>query len=177
MAVSSSTTGATASEPAPVAASACRIWVVGLGTPAGDDRAGWAVVELLRGALPHDTRADTTNDPLQVLDAPPGCETLIVIDACRGAGRPGTVHRFVWPDPRVSATHGVSSHGVGLAAALELGAALEQRVPRVVVFAVEGRADDPGGGLSAEVEAALPELVARVLGEVSAEPVEALRRP
>jgi hydrogenase maturation protease len=161
----------------PARAGECRIWVVGLGTPAGDDRAGWAVVERLRGAVPDDARADTTSDPLRVLYSPTGCETLIVIDSCRGAGRPGTVHRFLWPDPRLIVTSGVSSHGVGLAAALELASTLGQLPPRVVVFAVEGRAADPGTELSREVEAALPGVVAQVLSEVAAETAEAPRRP
>jgi hydrogenase maturation protease len=147
----------------------CRVRVVGLGTPSGDDRAGWDVIARIQGALPRDARAEATSDPLRVLHGPPECARLVVIDSCRGAGRAGTVHRFIWPDPRLIITGGVSSHGVGLATALELAAALNQLPPRVVVFAVECGSTEPGAELSPEVALALPGVAARVLAEVTAE--------
>jgi hydrogenase maturation protease len=151
--------------------------VVGLGTPFGDDRAGWEVVERLRERLPPGTPTEVTSDPLAVLECVSDCELLIVIDACRGADpRPGTLHRFEWPDPRLTAESGVSSHGVGLTAALELAAALGRLPPRVVVFAIEGEAGQPGAGLSRAVELALPGAVAGVLAEVSANATEPPRR-
>ena len=149
--------------------------VVGLGTPFGDDRCGWEVVSRLRNALPVGTRADATPDPLAVLDTEPEDELLIVVDACHGAGPEGSVHRFEWPDPRLTADGGVSSHGVRLAAALELAGVLGRLPPRVVVFAVEGHAAEPGAGLGRAVEAALPEVVARVLAELAGRSDEPLR--
>src|SRR6266545_7286777 len=56
--------------------------VIGLGTPFGDDRAGWEVVARLRNVLPVGTRADATSDPLVVLDTRPEDGLLVVIDAC-----------------------------------------------------------------------------------------------
>jgi hydrogenase maturation protease len=142
-----------------------RVRIVGLGTPFGDDRAGWEVVTLLRNALPSGTRADITSDPFLVSDGLPGDELLIVIDACRGSGPPGSVHRFEWPDSRLTANGGISSHGVGLTAALELAGVLGRLPQHVIVFAIEGTSADPGTGLSQPVEAALPEVAARVLAE------------
>lgn len=146
-----------------------RSWVVGLGTAFGDDRGGWDVVARLRNASPVGTRITATSDPLAVVDAPGGCRLLVVVDACRGAGPPGSVHRFVWPDPRLVAAGTASSHGVGLAAALQLAGALGRLPPRVVVLAVEGTAGEPGAGLSRTVEAALPDVVALVLAELATE--------
>jgi hydrogenase maturation protease len=144
----------------------CRAWVVGLGTTFGDDRAGWEVVAGLGERLPAGVRCGHSSDPLAVLDAPPGCELMVVIDACQGAGPLGSVHRFVWPDPRLVTVGGVSSHGVGLAAALELAATLGRLPPKVVILSVEGTRGDSGPGLSSAVEAALPEVVARALAEI-----------
>jgi hydrogenase maturation protease len=140
--------------------------VVGLGSPFGDDRAGWEAVALLREALPPGARAEVASDPLAVLDKPPGCEILVVIDACRGAGPPGSVHRFGWPDPRLGAAGAVSSHGVGLAAALELAGTMGRLPARVVVFAVEGASEVLSDGLSRAAAAAIPEVAARVLAEL-----------
>src|SRR5688572_25080383 len=153
----------------------CRTRLVGLGSPFGDDRAGWEVVARLSDAPLTGTRAETTSDPLRVLDGPAGCELLVVIDACRGAGTPGSFHRFEWPDARLTAAGGVSSHGVGLTAALELAGALGRLPARVVVLAIEGEAAEPGAELSPAVEAALPAVVARVLAEVAGGSVPASR--
>ena len=161
----------------PTSGVGCLAWVVGLGSPVGDDRAGWDAVERLRAALPPGARADTTSDPLVVLDAPPGCGILIVIDACRGAGPPGSVHRFEWPDPRLTADGAASSHGLGLAAALALADALGRLPLRVVVLAVEAEPGEPGAGLTPAVEAALPELTARALVELAVGPGSSPRRP
>jgi CRP/FNR family cyclic AMP-dependent transcriptional regulator len=146
-----------------------RARVIGLGTPFGDDRVGWEVVTRLRGALPSGVRADATSDPLAVADGPGNCGLLVVIDACRGAGPPGSLHRFEWPDPRLTAAGSVSSHGIGLAAALELAATLGKLPRRVVVYTIEGESAAPSAGLSLAVSAAVAEAVARVLAEITTE--------
>jgi hydrogenase maturation protease len=142
--------------------------LVGLGSNHGDDRAGWEIVARIRELLPASVTATITSDPLIVADAA-GCRLLILIDACRGAGPPGSVHRFEWPDPRLTIGAGVSSHGIGLSAALELAKALGTLPPRVIVFAVEGEFAVPGRSLSNTVAAAIPAVVARVLAEIENE--------
>jgi hypothetical protein len=56
-----------------------------------------------------------------------------------------------------------------LVAALELGATLGRLPPRVVLFALEGGSAEPGATLSAAAEAAIPNVVARVLVELATE--------
>jgi hydrogenase maturation protease len=145
-------------------------WIVGLGTNFGDDRVGWEVIARFRESRPADTEVLAVTDPLAVLDAPPGCGLLVVIDACRGAGAPGSIHRIEWPDQRLAANGETSSHGIGLTAALGLAAALGRLPSRVVVFAVEGVTTNVGGGMSRMVEAAIPEIVERVTAELSGRP-------
>jgi hydrogenase maturation protease len=142
-------------------------WVVGLGTTFGDDRVGWDVVARLQKASPPGTRLVATSDPLAVADVPVACRLLVVIDACRGAGPPGSVRRFEWPDRRFAGDARVSSHGVGLVTALDLAAALGRLPPRVVMFAVEGETAGPEEGLSRSVTAALPGIVEQVTAELS----------
>ncbi len=142
-----------------------RVRVVALGSDHGDDRAGWDAARLAAPRLPPGADVVLTGDPLAVLEG--RADALVVVDACRGAGPPGSVHRFDWPAPGLARVGAVSSHGVGVAAALDLAAALGRLPPRVVVFAVEAGAGGPGGGLSPAVAAAVPALAAAVETEVA----------
>jgi hydrogenase maturation protease len=153
----------------PISSTGRRVRIIGLGTPFGDDRVGWDVVERLRQVLPGGMCVDATSDPFVVADEPAGEELLIVIDACHGAGVPGSVHRFEWPDSRLVMDGAVSSHGGRLTAALELADVLGRLPRHVIVFAIEGESSGPVAGMSPAVEAALPEVVARVLAERAAD--------
>ena len=150
----------------PTGEGGCRVWIIGLGTASGDDRVGWEVVAGLRDVLPAGVRCHPAADPLALLDGPAGCELLVVIDACQGAGPPGTLHRFEWPDPRLVTVRSTSSHGVGLVAALELAMMLGRLPPKVVILSVEGIQSGPSMSLSLEVEATIPEIISRVLAEI-----------
>jgi hydrogenase maturation protease len=139
------------------------VWVIGLGTHHGDDQVGWRVIDQLAATVPPGVGTRSTPDTMAVTSVSTECKLLIVVDACRGADTPGTVHRFVWPDTRLAATLGVSSHGVGLVHALRLAEALERLPPTVIVLAVESLAFEPGSRMSSRVQAAIPEVVRRVM--------------
>jgi hydrogenase maturation protease len=143
-----------------------RCVILGLGSPHGDDRAAWEVIARLP-PLPR-TAARAVADPLAVTELPTGCELLIVVDACRGGRPPGTVREFRWPDPALGNERAVSSHGVALAAALDLARVLGRLPPRVLIVAVEAAEDEPLTGLSPAVEAAIPDIVARVCAAITA---------
>jgi hydrogenase maturation protease len=144
-----------------------RARIIGLGTPFGDDRVGWDVVSLLHQMLPDETCASTTSDPFVVTYEPTEKELLIVIDACHGAGLPGSVHRFEWPDPSLVVDGSMSCHGAQLTAALELAHVLGRLPRQVIVFAIEAESSEPETGLSPVVEAAVSEVVARVMAELA----------
>jgi hydrogenase maturation protease len=55
-----------------------------------------------------------------------------------------------------------STHSFGPAEAVELARALGRLPPTVIVYAVEGHRFVPGGRLSPAVEAAIPQVVARI---------------
>jgi hydrogenase maturation protease len=143
--------------------------VVGLGSPSGDDAAGWEVVKRLREAVPAsaDVQLQQEDSPVRLLDLLDGRGTLVVIDAGRCGGATGAVHRFTWPDTRLDALRPASTHGIGITQALGLAAALGLLPPRVVLFAVEAGELRPEAGLSPAVAAALPGLVRQVCDELS----------
>jgi hydrogenase maturation protease len=144
-----------------------RTRVVGLGSGQGDDQAGWRLVEMLRSQLPPGTEAVALGEPSRLLDHLDGCGKLVLVDAGRSGRLPGTITRLAWPDPALETRAGPSSHGLGVGAVLSLAAHLDRLPPAVVLFAVEARTCEAGGGLSAVVARALPDLCRLVVEEVT----------
>jgi hydrogenase maturation protease len=136
-----------------------------VGSPHGDDRAGWEVVERLRRFTPR-VDARILYQPSSLIHHLDGCECLVVVDACRSGAKPGTVRRRTWPDPDLEKQDGPSTHGFGIADALALAEVLGRLPPRVVLVGIEVQACEPGGEISPPVRAALPELYQRVLAEI-----------
>jgi hydrogenase maturation protease len=139
--------------------------VLALGSPHGDDQAGWRIVERLAREAP-DIEAVALKVPADLLERVQDCTTLIVVDACRSGAEPGTIFRAAWPGGWPDGWAGLSSHGLGVAETLALAGALGRLPQRVVLLGVEIQQCSPGVGLSQPVQAALPELYRRVLAEV-----------
>ncbi len=149
-----------------------RVRIVGCGNAgAGDDAAGLVAVDLARPLVPPDVEVVTAPTALHVLDLLEGAGTVLLVDAMRtmGGGRdPGVVVRAEsGPDGLpVTLRSSLSSHGLGLAEAVGLAAALGP-VPRVVFLGVEVGDVRAGRGLSPAVDAALPALVEAIVREAA----------
>ncbi|HMA30432.1 MAG TPA: hydrogenase maturation protease [Casimicrobiaceae bacterium] len=147
--------------------------ILGIGSPAGDDRAGWAAAEAVRASAWYRSRADSVEvacldrPGLALLAAMQGATRVVLIDAFRSGAAPGTVRRLDLDRIAMQETGRVSSHGFGLAEALALGHALGVLPPRLTLFGVEAGEADGGEDLSAAVRAALPALVGRVQASVT----------
>ena len=85
------------------------------------------------------------------------------------AGRPGrSTSSTRAPGPLTARTGSASTHGLGLAEALELGRALGRLPARTVVVGIEAGQTDTGDGLSAPVLGALDAAAAQVLAQLGA---------
>jgi hydrogenase maturation protease len=98
------------------------------------------------------------------MEAWTGFDDVVVVDACQGAGAPGSVHRLDACDlDRLAALqprqHG-STHGLGVCTAIELSRALGTLPCRLVIYAIEGRHFGDGEAPSADVDHAAHEVVA-----------------
>ena len=144
--------------------------VLGIGNPErGDDAAGRAVVRLLRH-MPLDgiELVEQGGEATALLACLEGATTAFVVDACTSGASPGTVQRFdVGAGPLPHAAFGLSTHGFGLAEAIELARALGQLPRRCVVYAIEGSVFDAGAPLSPVVAAAVATVAARLRTEVA----------
>ncbi len=141
--------------------------VVGVGSPHGDDRVGWRLVEGLAGSAGPGMEAVAVAEPLGLLDHLDGCSSLVIVDACHAEGVPGSVTILAWPGDRPEFERSRSTHGLGLAMALELAAVLGRLPPSVLLFAVEAGACDPGTDPGVELESFLPELDRRLREVIS----------
>ena len=138
------------------------IGILAVGSPHGDDQAGWGALDLLRAESLAGIEVVALAGPLDLLDHLPRFRAVILLDACRSGSRPGTIIR-VDGAPPLDHPACASSHGLGLAAALALAESLGTLLPPLTLFGIEVAACAPGADLSDAVRAALPELCRQVL--------------
>ncbi len=144
--------------------------MIGVGNPdRGDDGAGRLVARLLqarnrRGRTPVLAVRECRGEAAALMEAWAGFDDVTLVDACRGAGETGSIHRFEADQlerlgPLEPGGCG-STHGFGVSLAIALARALGTRPRRLAVHAIEGRRFGPGEPLCAEVERAAHRLAA-----------------
>lgn len=142
------------------------IRIVGLGSPFGDDRVGWRVIELLRGRLPDHIDLVALDRPgAALVNWMQGVDWLLLIDAISCDCEPGRIIR-IDPALPVAGLSAISSHGLDLAHSLKLAAALGSRPARIDLFGIAMNSLD-GAELDPGVAAAAGRL-ARTLQEMMA---------
>jgi hydrogenase maturation protease len=114
------------------------------------------------------TVAEHGGESAALLSLLEGVEDAVLVDACVSGAAPGTVRRFdVSAAPLPEARFSLSTHGLGLAEAMELARALGQLPPRCIVYAIEGRTFELGAPLSPEVAAAVGAASDRIAAEIA----------
>lgn len=149
-----------------------QIRIIGIGSPFGDDRLGWLAAEMLRAAPALQSAAGQIE--ILVLDRPgsallshwQNADTVILIDAMRSGQTPGSLH-CIAADRIDGDSSTTSSHGFGVAAALDLARALGELPDRCYVCGIEIDTSHAGEDLSPTTRAALPGLVHRIEGLLS----------
>jgi len=143
------------------------VHIIGVGSPHGDDWLGWELAERLRAS----TRLAEWRDQVSISlhDRPGGAllqifqsgGPVILLDAVRSGGKPGTVHRF---DTRqLSANPDIlPSEGFGVAEAVQLAASLDALPASLQFFGVEIDPDNSELRLSDTVHSVLPGLVEEI---------------
>lgn len=136
--------------------------VVGIGSPLrGDDAVGLVVASRLADRPGLDVVLNH-GDPFGIVDVFAAHSRVIVVDATRGAGDPGTVTVIRTEDHRLPVRVGASSHGFGAAASLDLAVALGTVPERVVFVGIEAETLE-GEALSPAVEAAVEDAVRAIV--------------
>jgi hydrogenase maturation protease len=144
--------------------------VLGVGNAdRGDDGAGPAVAQHLRSLLPAGIEVVThSGEATALIVQMEGAASAFVVDACASGAPPGTIHRFdVSAAPLPDIALGLSTHGFGLAAAIELARTLGQLPRRCIVYAIEGASFETGAPLSPPVTAGVAEAARRLRAEIA----------
>jgi hydrogenase maturation protease len=117
---------------------------------------------------PHDARVvEHAGESMSLLDCLSGADRAYVIDACMTGGPPGTISRFdVATAALPHVTFGCSTHGMGLAHAVELARALGRLPQRCVVYAIDGRNFEIGAPLSPEIATAAEKVANLIRSEL-----------
>lgn len=146
--------------------------VMGLGNVLlGDDGVGSAAVALLhdRYRLPAGVRVlDGGTLGLSLLPYLEDADALILVDAIRADGPPGTFVRLEGDDVPPAVATRLSPHQIGVADMLDGARWLDRSPARVVLLGIVPESMELAIGLSPRVSMALPDLVARIADEAGA---------
>ena len=157
------------------------VLVLGLGNLLlGDDGAGLALLEALRRQLGDQGNQveflDGGTQGLNLLGCLEGRRTLIILDALALRKKPGSVSVLRADELRELGARRSSTAHEGNAGELLAAAALLGQIPeQVFVVGVEPERLETGVGLSAPVQAAVPEAVARARELIQAAIADFLR--
>ncbi|WP_018868808.1 hydrogenase maturation protease [Thioalkalivibrio sp. ALgr3] len=140
--------------------------VIGIGNPwRGDDGIGHAVVDALADT-PGLATAKSHGEPAELMELWQGHDPVVLVDAIVTGATPGTLHRL---DAREPLPRGArySSHGIGLAEAVELARSLDELPDTLIVHGIELARLEDGAGLSPEIRDSLARVVSRITGDLA----------
>ena len=131
----------------------------------GDDGVGIIAAERLRDL--GFAAVTCTGDGLELLEAWRDQNHVIIIDTVVTGAPAGTLHRWDDCQSLPASLAPTSTHGLGLAQAIDLAGTLDLLPARVSVWGVEGKNFAAGSEISPEVQSAIGELVELVVAEIS----------
>lgn len=140
--------------------------VIGIGSPFGDDRAGWAVIEQLNAMPlpPGMDLLDLDRPGPTLIEKMQGYDTVTLIDAVQTDEHPPGTCLELTPE-RLASLPPVSSHGFGLAHTLQLASTLTQLPPRLHLLGLcMPTAPSISDDLSLEMQAGVLQLALKLSG-------------
>ncbi len=126
--------------------------IVGFGSPFGDDRFGWLVIEQLQKAL-HGQKAIKAiccdHSGIDWIHQYQPAEQLIFIDAVKSGSSPGTLHHLtLTPSAFDTLPATYSSHGIGLREGVALATEVVELPAEIEFYGVELEQYDANSAIS-----------------------------
>jgi hydrogenase maturation protease len=153
--------------------------LVGIGSPHGDDQAGWAVADELNARHGNLANVRKATVPLDIIHWLDGITTLHIVDACHcvvlphGADNPpasGTVHRLQWhadddtDTPVFSSLRAAGTHDFDIVSVLKLARQLGTLPPTTIIWGIVGDSFQTGQSLSSDIAVRIP-IIADQIGK------------
>jgi hydrogenase maturation protease len=127
-----------------------------------------AANELCKRALPENVSViEGGTDGFRLLNIITEADRLIIVDAVRGGGEPGSIYRFDIDEvKRCPLGFKTSVHQIGILEVIDLSG-LIGKTPHTTIIGVEPKSLEMGMELSPEIREKLPRIIEIVLEEVS----------
>jgi hydrogenase maturation protease len=135
----------------------------------GDDAAGRIVARLLRPHVGAQV-VEQDGEATALLAVMQSVDRVWLIDAAESGAPPGTIHRIDCTTDKVPPRGNVSSHGFGVAEAIELARSLGTLPPHCIVYAIEAADFAHGAAISPAVMQAAHEVAELILAELTQPP-------
>jgi hydrogenase maturation protease len=147
-----------------------KITVLGIGNILlSDEGVGVHVANKLSAiSLPeHVSVVEGGTDGFRLLNIITETEHLIVIDAVKGGGEPGSIYRFDIDDVRACPSgFKTSVHQIGILEVIDLSG-LIGKTPRTTIIGIEPKSLELGMELSPEISEKIPRIIDLVLAELN----------
>jgi len=146
-----------------------RIAVVGVGNLLlKDEGIGVHIAHALQQIdIPYNVKIIDGGTSLDLPDCLENVDKLIIIDAVKTGGQPGTIYRFHPYDMDIESEGIISLHELGLAQSLKMMRLIGNEPKETVIIGIEPKEINWGTELSAELQQKIPEIINIVLGEIS----------
>ena len=145
--------------------------ILGIGSPSGDDQAGWLTVDALLASGMHvngEVAIEKLDRPgANLIPRLDDAAWVILIDAMQSGSEPGRIRRFDqkdWP----TYSQGLSSHGFGVLDALALARELGSLPSRLDLYGIEIGSASAGEQAGDEIQAAAQQLARRIAADLAA---------
>lgn len=147
------------------------IKVIGIGSPFGDDQAGWKVVESLKEdnfIQSHYQHVDANyfdRPGIRLLNLMYNANTVFLIDAVKSGNTIGTVFRF--QDNEIQAVNSMlSTHHMGVVDVLKLGSMINELPDSIILYGIEIDTIELNSVISEVVEKAIKQVVLYLKDEI-----------
>jgi len=116
--------------------------------------------------IPHDIKVIDVGTSPDLSYYVENCDKLIIVDAVKGRGKPGTIYRFHPHDVNMKSEGMASAHELGLGQSFEMMRLMGNEPKEIVIIGIEPKEIDWGTELSPEIKAKMPEIINIVLDEI-----------